>query len=688
MIFEYPRRLKENEIRLLRFPENPSAIEIRLIGINLEIREHELDSCPQYHALSYTWGPPKQSDGHYGEEDKVTIRLNQQEMKIYPNLFDALEHIQRAQEAEYYWIDALSINQNDLHERGAQVGSMDRIYSSASRTDIWIGKSNKFSRIITEMITRMSDPRNHSLARERRERAGGEILDFRDHSALIETGLLSWKEEEWAAFIEFFRRKWFTRVWMLQEVVLGKHPAILWIDNVLGLDLVESCVHFMRCSGLDSSLTRFELEKAPNHPGTLIGAESNLVRYIRRCLLQIQRSTNDALKGDDCTKSCPRPAAHHFYIILVNTLILKASDPRDKVYAILGIINRFSEVAKWKKLPITPNYTNSTTASVFTHATSTMIMSSRCLDIITRVKDRKVGQLHAFPSWVPDFTSHGRNSVETILIHRELNLFNPSKSELFKTDSIITEGNTLHLQGLKIGHIVSLTSGIDLGIVTEFEETYPFTMQHRVEAYWRTLIMDSERNFYPARAQTGSVFGNWVLSALLRKFRDSKRNQAELKEAMAIYQNLKLLNSGGSSNLLPTPATVEQVSQVMGIWPGQTKPGNEYEANEIEKKLLKDHSAFHELVGGPTHQRTLLRTDRGHIGLGPQSMQVGDTVWIMPGCSSPLVLRRSDKFSQPSPNSEPLHEMKQMLIGDAYVHGVMNGEAVNDDTQWENLCLV
>jgi hypothetical protein len=688
MEFEYPRPLKDNEIRLLRFPKDPRAIEMRHKDISLEIREYDLHSCPQYHALSYTWGPPKPSDPHYKEEEKVSIRLNQLKFKVYPNLFDALEYIQEAQIAEYYWIDTMSINQNDLQERGAQVASMDRIYRFASRTDVWIGKSNNLSRTVTEMITRMSDPRTLSRAREHRERANGEILNFRDHSALIETGLSSWKEEEWAAFIEFFRRRWFTRVWMLQEVILGTQPAILWAGDTLLLELVESCVEFLRFSGLDLSLTKFEMESAQNHPGTLIGAESYVVKCIRVRQPDIQSSTANAVKSEECWKPPLEYAAHILYVILVTTLMFNSTDPRDKIYAILGIINRYSELGSWKKLPITPNYINSSIASVFTQATSTIILSSECLDILTRAEYHSIGQTHDLPSWVPDFTSHGRNSVETILLYRQVELFNPSRCEYYDTNSVLVDGNSLHLKGLKIGNIVSITRGEDLELLTAFEEIYPFTMQNRVEAYWRTLIMDSEHGCYPARTHTGKAFGGWVLSSLVRSFRNGKQNQAELENAMVIYRKLKILTSEGSSNLLPTPSVVQEICQVMGLWPTQTEPGSDFAANEAEEILLKDYATFDNLVGGPSNERKLLRTDIGHIGLGPQSMQIGDTVWIMPGCSAPLILRLSDKFSHSSPNSEPLSESKYVLVGDAYIHGVMNGESVNDDTQWEHLCLV
>jgi hypothetical protein len=63
-------------------------------------------------------------------------------------------------------------------------------------------------------------------------------------------------------------------------------------------------------------------------------------------------------------------------------------------------------------------------------------------------------------------------------------------------------------------------------------------------------------------------------------------------------------------------------------------------------------------------RRQLFTTKKGYIGMAPTGANCGDIVCILPGCSVPLILRRQQWF----------HE----LVGDCYLHGVMNGEAIDD----------
>jgi hypothetical protein len=68
--------------------------------------------------------------------------------------------------------------------------------------------------------------------------------------------------------------------------------------------------------------------------------------------------------------------------------------------------------------------------------------------------------------------------------------------------------------------------------------------------------------------------------------------------------------------------------------------------------------------------RTVIRTqtdsvnDQPFIGLAPQGSQRGDIICIFFGCSVPVVLRGQD-------NGE------FQFVGECYVHGVMDGEAVD-----------
>jgi hypothetical protein len=63
----------------------------------------------------------------------------------------------------------------------------------------------------------------------------------------------------------------------------------------------------------------------------------------------------------------------------------------------------------------------------------------------------------------------------------------------------------------------------------------------------------------------------------------------------------------------------------------------------------------------------IFKTNNGLLGLGQPSLQKDDSLWIIPGVSIPMVLHSTgaeDRFN---------------VVGPAYVHGIMNGEAVEWD---------
>lgn len=67
-------------------------------------------------------------------------------------------------------------------------------------------------------------------------------------------------------------------------------------------------------------------------------------------------------------------------------------------------------------------------------------------------------------------------------------------------------------------------------------------------------------------------------------------------------------------------------------------------------------------------------------GLGPFDMEAGDLVCIVPGTSVVLILRAVERETLLSSNIHPKEDLDRYteffhLIGDAYLHGCMNGEA-------------
>jgi hypothetical protein len=74
--------------------------------------------------------------------------------------------------------------------------------------------------------------------------------------------------------------------------------------------------------------------------------------------------------------------------------------------------------------------------------------------------------------------------------------------------------------------------------------------------------------------------------------------------------------------------------------------------------------------------RRLFRTESGFLGLGPQSLEVGDGVWIPRGAKAPFVLR--ERVREQS-------QGKQELIGETYLHGFMTGEKRGGIGKWEEI---
>jgi hypothetical protein len=83
--------------------------------------------------LSYAWGET-------GTENYITCEG--QKVSVTKNCDEALRRLREKmhREASLLWVDAICIDQSNLEERPQQVELFADIYSSASRTCIWLGE--------------------------------------------------------------------------------------------------------------------------------------------------------------------------------------------------------------------------------------------------------------------------------------------------------------------------------------------------------------------------------------------------------------------------------------------------------------------------------------------------------------------------------------------------------------------
>jgi hypothetical protein len=105
--------LRRTDIRLLYLQPTDHEIVCTMYTV-------DLDSQPEYRALSYEWG---------SSTPTVTIQCNDSNFEVTTNLAAALHRLRKLDGPKIFWIDALCINQKDLEERNQQVAQMGRIYS-------------------------------------------------------------------------------------------------------------------------------------------------------------------------------------------------------------------------------------------------------------------------------------------------------------------------------------------------------------------------------------------------------------------------------------------------------------------------------------------------------------------------------------------------------------------------------
>jgi hypothetical protein len=79
-----------------------------------------IDSAPPYIAVSYTWGSCT---------DTQEIIIEGQPYPVRKNLWEFLDRIWYGT-SDWFWIDALCIDQTNLSERNHQVNLMSRIYQT------------------------------------------------------------------------------------------------------------------------------------------------------------------------------------------------------------------------------------------------------------------------------------------------------------------------------------------------------------------------------------------------------------------------------------------------------------------------------------------------------------------------------------------------------------------------------
>jgi len=130
--YEYVPLKHANSIRLLTLLPGDREAPVQITIAEVRSRDD-----PLYEALSHTWAT---EDGDCKRSRQ--IRCNGARIWVTKNCELALQYLRKENEERVLWVDAICINQQDVSERGHQVGIMHKIYSKAQKVLIWLGEAS------------------------------------------------------------------------------------------------------------------------------------------------------------------------------------------------------------------------------------------------------------------------------------------------------------------------------------------------------------------------------------------------------------------------------------------------------------------------------------------------------------------------------------------------------------------
>ncbi|KAN0103448.1 Heterokaryon incompatibility protein (HET) domain containing protein [Hyaloscypha variabilis] len=340
-----PLNEEEREIRLMTLLPGEFSSKIRF---HLHKERFEDDSMKEFEALSYAWGSTENLvDIFVGEAGHQIIQVTR-------NLADALLYLRHREKLRVLWIDAISVNQQDLQERSSQVKRMPDIYSKATRVVIWLGLESKDSALAMECAETIS---SNITADWFRSIMYPRQSDTATH--WTDTNLpLPFEDFQAQSIFNLLDRSRFRRLWVWQEVQLARDVMVACGPR--SIPWAAICDTVFCCS--QKSLTFNELTlKTPI-----------------RLLLNL----------------CGRQRLLPIDIIMIATQDALCSDPRDKVYAILSLLKRREGVN------IEPDYTKNTT-EVYRDVVLQYLNSGypRILASVEMQND-----FYAAPSWIPGWS--------------------------------------------------------------------------------------------------------------------------------------------------------------------------------------------------------------------------------------------------------------------------------------------
>ncbi|EXJ56452.1 hypothetical protein A1O7_06796 [Cladophialophora yegresii CBS 114405] len=645
-----------HSFRLTRLP--PAGDSFRLIEfgpvptpqspISCKLHTVSLRNHPEYIALSYPVSVSKIS-GRFRRLEQVAC--DDGYIELHGGMLDILHSVLNRYDPMYMWIDCCCMSQHDPDEKAEQIAMMKHIYRKAKETVIWLEEPSDNALLVRQAFETLKIGYTHFNNIQTRQAFASK---WASTFAFVNTFALN----------QLLQKVYFSRNWMLQEAALSSQAVIHCCTyRIKWADFCEQLACLMRIGYIEMVMISYASALTASEVLLWLGRHKAFVTLWQE--LEKQRRQRVAP-----TEPLPLKLKQ----LMRLTRGMNASDLRDRVYALLGLCSDGGAI----RVDARPQYT----VAMLYHQLAlyfTKSQSSRCdcdgsacpdneLSFIgdagTRswthgffraFEERHRASLDALPSWVPVWEYRLLRSMWTEAHSAGYKAGGGTKpsvwydpdavlpSSLFAAGIITSRIQYItppcptfddHLEVLELNATSKLLKSVRI-MGEWFQEAFNLLQQRipphhsRTEDFCRTLcgnISHMEADSLPLEAPRVPISNPRELA---RFFSDS----------MEVYQFLE------SHKHDHDEYTVRQAAALNNHGEGATK--------------------WWELTSFTLPYSSFFSSNDGRMGLGPSLARVGDRIAVFNGTPMPAVLRSVDHGTG----------QQYQLVGPAYVHGLMDGEA-------------
>jgi hypothetical protein len=578
---------------------------------------------PVYRSISYTWvsggGSPPQKD--------FSIEVGMRPLPVLNTLqpfFQVLRSRNMLLDGKWWWIDSICIDQANLQERAHQVGHMEMIYRHAESVIAWVGEASSDSDLAIDFIKLLEKTSRRRLS-VAELRATLQQDHYRSH---------------WKALTNFLSRRWWSRIWSVQEFVLA--PSLTFWCGMRNVSRVAVC----RAISIADKCTSAGIKE------TLGFTYGNN----RRRVWGLYKASKKPEVGPGLS----------LLALAAYFCCMDATDDRDRLYGVMALAADRSLLEVDYSL---------TTEEVYTRFTQSFITHYKSLDIICFASTYHASPSKAIrPSWVPDWqkrnpvvipsmtSQSSKSHVGNLRSPRHLYIDPSIYYSACKTKEAVYafQGSMLLVRGVVVDTIDGLAGSRKFGMaqVSEWDPTQssccsgsPCSTTALLESVCRSLTFDRFDRYLRYPMPTAEFLRDFtrLLNRIITASKESVPG-----ELRCWFQWTRSLRIHGCS-------LEDMLHDSFQADDDDSGPG----PNNDESQHKTFFGRFFDTVVRLSFR--LMVTRSGRIGMVVEKARKEDLVCVLYGCSVPVVLRKS------------LHGSGYTLVGECYLDRGMDGSLLDRD---------